>query len=68
MTVETGKVESSAFGNDGKKTQWLKNVANLSAILIVPQTNHQKHAIMQELASGVVDWLHFLSSNNHKFS
>ena len=65
MTVRTGKVGSSVFGNDGEKTYWLKNVANLSAILIVPQTNHQKHAIMQELVSGVVNWLHFLSSNNH---
>jgi hypothetical protein len=38
MTAEMRKVESSEFGIDGKKTQWLKNVANLSAMPIVPHT------------------------------
>lgn len=38
-TVKIINVASSMFGNDGKYTQWLKNVVNFSAMPIVPHTS-----------------------------
>lgn len=37
--VKIRNVASSIFGNDGKYTQWLKNVVNFSAMPIVPDTS-----------------------------
>ena len=49
-TAKIRNVASSMFGNDGKYTQWLKNVVNFSAMPIVP---HISIICMQSVANSL---------------